>query len=69
MKIKLNEEPNTIKIQASARRFVVTFKRRTQLHYVVLFLYCKSFNKPVFLYGYVFVNTHLIVVICTKTVI
>ncbi|KAJ0934703.1 hypothetical protein HanRHA438_Chr03g0110481 [Helianthus annuus] len=35
--IKLNEEPNTNKIKASARRFVVTFKRRTQLCYVVLF--------------------------------
>ncbi|MFS7899558.1 hypothetical protein Hanom_Chr00s065476g01786791 [Helianthus anomalus] len=38
MTIKLNEELNTIKIQASARCFVVIFKRRTHTYYVILFL-------------------------------
>ncbi|KAJ0576244.1 hypothetical protein HanIR_Chr05g0222111 [Helianthus annuus] len=32
MKIKLEEEPNTIKLKASARHFIVSFKRRIQSH-------------------------------------
>ncbi|KAM0062372.1 hypothetical protein Hdeb2414_s0004g00147401 [Helianthus debilis subsp. tardiflorus] len=32
--IKLNEEPNTIKIHASAHCLVVNFKRRIRSHYV-----------------------------------
>ncbi|KAJ0629591.1 hypothetical protein HanIR_Chr00c08g0906461 [Helianthus annuus] len=37
MTIKLNKEPNTIKIQASTLCFIAIFKRRTHTYYVVLF--------------------------------
>ncbi|KAJ0726096.1 hypothetical protein HanPI659440_Chr12g0466381 [Helianthus annuus] len=48
MKIKWRKRTEHMKKIASARRIVVTFKRRTRLHYVVLFLNCKSFNLTVF---------------------
>ncbi|MFS8004986.1 hypothetical protein Hanom_Chr13g01232201 [Helianthus anomalus] len=52
MTIKLVEEPNTIKLQASALCFVVIFKRRIHLLYVVLF---KSVQVLINLYFHMYV--------------
>ncbi|KAJ0502893.1 hypothetical protein HanHA300_Chr11g0418121 [Helianthus annuus] len=48
-----------MQLQASTHSFVVIYKRRTQLHYIVLFLNCKSFNKPVFFNICVSIITYL----------